>query len=187
MREFTCKECGVIFKTTANRDRLYCSKSCKAKYEIDNKKLTMFKEIKYNKDEITGCWNCTSHTGNRGYPMVKRDGKRIYLSRFMYINNVGEIPDSMQIRHKCDNPSCINPDHLEIGTIADNMHDKVERGRQQRGSQMPCSKLIESDVVEIRKSKMKRKELASMYNVSLPTIDQIIQGKTWKHVKINMD
>jgi hypothetical protein len=82
-----------------------------------------------------GCFICTSHKLFRGnqqfpYPRIKIKGKRINLSRFIYEASYGPIPEGLMIRHKCDNPLCINPVHLEPGTPADNTRDMFERNRQ---------------------------------------------------------
>lgn len=86
------------------------------------------KEITYNIDK-NGCWICTSHKGTGGYPTIRINKKLINLSRFMYEKFIGDIPDGMCACHTCDNPSCINPDHIFIGTKGDNNRDRAKKGR----------------------------------------------------------
>lgn len=76
-----------------------------------------------------GCWNYTLKTNDSGYGVVWVDGKRVRAHRLSYEHFVGQIPDGMFICHKCDNPSCVNPDHLYAGTQKDNIRDMFERGR----------------------------------------------------------
>ena len=100
----------------------------------------------------------------------------------------GEIPDGLVVRHKCDNRLCINPEHLELGTVRDNVLDMVKRGRHksQRGSNNNLAKLNEDDVSKI-KALLKRIKrivyIASMFNVSSSTICDIRAGRTWGHLK----
>jgi hypothetical protein len=86
----------------------------------------------------TGCWECNSHARNsKGYPFFSRDGKFQKIARYIYEQKYGAIPEGMVIRHKCNNPKCINPDHLEIGTHKENKGDMVNRGRSLFGSTYP--------------------------------------------------
>jgi hypothetical protein len=73
----------------------------------------------------SGCWVWKGRRNSHGYGLYNH--QRVH--RLMYEQKVGPIPDDLMIRHACDNPPCINPDHLLLGTMADNMGDMVERGR----------------------------------------------------------
>lgn len=146
-----------------------------------------FNPINFEVDE-NGCFNCISHKpGSRnGYRVIINHNKRIYLHRFVYEQMFGEIPDGLLIRHKCDNPACINPEHLETGTHADNMRDMVERGRHVSlyGSKNPRAKLTENDVKKIKKliPTCSERNLAKQFGVSRTCIRLIKSGKKWKHV-----
>lgn len=142
------------------------------------------KKIEYSVNE-KGCWECTSHyLNNKGYPVTKIKGKQVSVARYMFIVNRGEITGGLHVRHKCDNPLCINPDHLELGTHADNMRDKVERGRSRKGVLSPNAKLSESDIKDIRENKnLTRKQLSEKYGVSIPTIRSILLKKKWGHLE----
>jgi hypothetical protein len=101
----------------------------------------------------------------------------------MYKLAYGRIPAGMIVRHKCDEPLCINPDHLELGTHADNARDKVARNRQPKGTQIKSAKLNEEAVYYIKFiSTENDKELAGRYKVNISTIRSIKKGITWKHV-----
>jgi len=81
-------------------------------------------------DSLTSCWIWSGATSGKGINkrgLVFRNGKRIYAYRYIYELMVGEIPDGLFICHKCNNPICVNPDHIYAGTAADNMRDKEER------------------------------------------------------------
>ena len=86
------------------------------------------------------CWICTSHKcDTSGYPMVRRNGKFWKANRYSYTIHKGDIPKGLVIRHTCDNPACINPDHLILGTQKDNVQDMIERNRfrDARGDKNP--------------------------------------------------
>jgi hypothetical protein len=150
------------------------------------------KQITY---EITdqGCWNCTSHyIKPNGYPLIVYKGKRITMSRYMYLIHKGNIPKGLEIRHKCDNRKCINPDHLEIGTHSDNMQDMIKRDRRQHqvGIKNPNAKLKESIVIRILKlykSGLTQKVIANKCNIDPRTVNKIIHKKTWKHINLGGD
>jgi hypothetical protein len=130
------------------------------------------------------CWICNSHKTKDGqYARFRRNGKEFRIHRFMYEITYGKIPAGMIVRHKCDEPLCINPDHLELGTHADNARDKVSRNRQPKGTQIKSAKLNEEAVYYIKFiSTENDKELARRYKVNISTIRSIKKGITWKHV-----
>lgn len=106
--------------------------------------------------------------------------------RFSYLITYGSISEGECVRHTCDNPSCVRPDHLILGSQSDNIQDKVVRDRQAKGSQHGNSKLTEQLVSEIRNhhhNGMQTKELTILYSVSRNTIQNVVNGKAWKHVK----
>ena len=75
---------------------------------------------------------------NRGYGVMKLDGKNIRIAREIYKLMYGPIPHKIVIRHKCDNPPCFNPHHLEPGTQKQNIHDAIERGRFRTRTLLTC-------------------------------------------------
>lgn len=136
-----------------------------------------------------GCFNCTSHYLDKdGYPKMMVNKKFYRVHRFVYEQCFGEIPESQLVRHKCDNPSCINPEHLETGTYKENSDDKYKRNRQKHyvGEDNPNAKLSESDVDEIKsmlKAGVVITHLAKRFGVARATIRKIRDGKTWVKVK----
>ena len=148
------------------------------------------REITWEADK-NGCWICTSHKPNTyGYPQCKINGKIKVISRVMYEREYGEIPKGMIVCHKCDNPNCINLDHLFLGTNADNSKDMVKKNRQSRqgspgmhGTKHPQAKLTEKQVIEIRSYKgLTDKQIAEIYKVSITNINNIRNRKIWTHI-----
>lgn len=140
------------------------------------------KTISYKINEI-GCWVCTSHakSKNRGnYPVIRRFDKYMRLSRYIYWLYNGDIDRDKYVMHMCDNPECINPNHLELGTPKENSQDMVRKGRNKTGIKHPDSKLTESDVLEIYESTDSCIELATIFNVSKKSILNIRHKRTYK-------
>lgn len=132
--------------------------------------------------EASGCIRFTGPLDGEGYGRIMVARVKYMAHRLSYSLNNGPIPDGYVVRHKCDNPSCINPEHLEVGTQADNIADKVSRGRQARGSGVGRAILTEEAVREIRSSPLKISELSTLYGVSVVSIRNILRRKTWQHV-----
>lgn len=109
------------------------------------------------------CWIWTGSLKPDGYGCLYYEGKMWIAHRVSYIIHKGKIPKGMFVLHKCDNPSCVNPKHLFIGTNKDNLHDMVMKDRG-------IFKLSVEDVLDIRRSKMSYLWLAKKYNVHSVTI-----------------
>lgn len=137
-----------------------------------------------------GCWIWKGSYRKSGYGKMnvgsKASGTRhtATASRVSYETFVGPIPDGMVICHKCDNPKCVNPNHLFVGTFKDNYDDMVAKGRRNnaRGSRIATSKLTDAKVRKIKKSRRSTQELADQFGVSASTVRRILNGTTWKHV-----
>lgn len=102
-----------------------------------------------------------------------------YVHRLAYEKAHGAIPKGLVVRHTCDNSLCINPEHLVIGTQAENMQDAATRGRLQGVH----TSLTFADIPVIRTSHKTNRELAAQFNVCQQTISNIKHNRTWSHVK----
>ena len=96
----------------------------------------------------------------------------------------GQIPEDLQVMHSCDNPKCVNPSHLNIGTQTDNERDKVSKGRNRRGSAVVGSKLTEEMVMRIRVERRPDTAWAKELGVHSTTIGNARRGKKWGHLPL---
>jgi hypothetical protein len=120
------------------------------------------------------CWPWLGAANNKGYGQVRINGKAHYVHRLHYELHRGEIPKGQTLRHKCDNPICCNPDHLEPGTQKQNLVDMAQRKRS-------TAKLCEQEVREIRAlaGTVSQHELAKRYGVAKGTVSWIISRRSW--------
>lgn len=136
----------------------------------------------------SGCFEVTSHIRKNGYPCIMRGRFRMQLSRFIWEECFGLIPEGFCVLHRCDNPKCINPEHLFLGTHADNRADCVAKGRGARGEKDGLAKLTEGIIRQIRRRYCPNggpnsgRALAREFGVGPTTIGNIIAGRTWRHV-----
>ncbi len=179
-------ECGTlkeILQASLHKGITSCGK-CINKTHI----LKRFNE-KVEKSE--NCWIWKGFVNPQGYGTFKLNDRSITAHRASWIIHNGEIPVKMYICHKCDIKSCVNPDHLYIGTAKDNVRDAIERGQHPKGPNKkkgsPGEKNIKAKLnlekVEfIRKNiSMSIKELSEKFKVSETTILNIRKGKTWSY------
>lgn len=106
--------------------------------------------------------------------------------RLYYTVFNGAIPDGIFALHKCDNPSCVNPDHIFLGTKKDNMADCKSKGRMASvvGVLNPRRKLTESDVLKIKECGIENQRLTALrFGVSQKAVWNIVHGKSWTHIK----
>jgi hypothetical protein len=138
-----------------------------------------------------GCWTWTGPKNTSGYGVLRLSGpaatyKGRTANRLSWEIHNGEIPPGMCVLHRCDNPACVNPAHLFLGTNADNIADKVAKDRQAKGEKHGKSKLTVAQVVELRPRLAGRtpsRVLAAEFGVSESCIDSVRSGRTWGHVK----
>ena len=142
-------------------------------------------EEKYIPEPNSGCWLWTEGLFHFGHGKFWMGGRSHIASRVAWQLYVGAIPKDMCVLHKCDNPGCVNPDHLFLGTKGDNSKDMYAKGRQrhQRGDDRPFARLDRAAVIDIRSGKLTGAEYAEKYGVSRPTVCKAAKGYTWKHVE----
>tara|TARA_B100002049_G_scaffold95865_1_gene70899 strand:- start:514 stop:1146 length:633 start_codon:yes stop_codon:yes gene_type:complete len=132
-----------------------------------------------------GCWLWNGPMRSSGYGYLEVKGKKISMHRYFYEKNVGAIPDKYVIRHTCDNPRCVNPNHLLAGTPADNSRDMVIRNRSAKGENVATAVLTSKDVLAIRKSNKPNTYWARRLGVCKSTIRYARIGETWKHLEVD--
>lgn len=135
----------------------------------------------------SGCWLWDGAKNNQGYGVMNVGAHRVQTAhRLAWEIARGPIPEGQCVLHRCDNPSCINPAHLFLGTQKDNAEDREQKGRSPLGEARPNSKLTVAAVAEIRRiaaeGGMSLRGLGRRYGVCLATIRQVLTGRTWTHV-----
>lgn len=141
----------------------------------------------WSKVDMSGdCWLWTASKHIHGYGWFSLDGVTTLAHRMSYMLIFGDIPDSMNVCHMCDTPSCVNPKHLFLGTQQTNVQDMYAKGRRDIGENHPKSKLSNKQVKEIRAKYIPRKvslrQLAKEYDVTHRLIETIIKYKTRKDI-----
>lgn len=129
-----------------------------------------------------GCWEWNGSQDSHGYGKMNFQGRMRRTHVISFIIHRGSI-NEMLVLHSCDNRKCCNPEHLFLGTHADNCLDKVRKNRHARGRMLPTAKLTDALVVEIRKSKESALIMAKRYGVHLSVITHVKERRSWKHVQ----
>lgn len=134
-----------------------------------------------------GCWHWLAAKDPNGYGQFNYNGVVLPAHKVSYIIHKGEVPKGMVLLHKCDNRYCVNPDHLEIGTQAENMADMVAKGRSCRGTAHRDAKLCPKRVRKARKMYESGKHtitaIAEYFGVTRSPMARAIRGESWGHVK----
>jgi hypothetical protein len=131
-----------------------------------------------------GCWLWTGAINGRGYGTFSANQRVQNASRVSWLLRHGTIPKDASVCHTCDVPTCVNPDHLFIGTHKDNMQDAAIKGRfgSRAGMANAHSKLTDDDVRQIRASAKRHTEIASEFGICIASVSFIRTRKTWKHI-----
>ena len=154
---------------------------------IDADKMKRF-ESKYLPDPNSGCWLWTAGIDSSGYGTFLYNGRTLGAHKVAYLLYKGEIPTGLLVLHSCDVRCCVNPSHLFLGTLYDNMQDRNSKGRQARlrGSNNGNSKLT-AEQVHIIYTSYNGKDinittLGKEFNVDPSTIHLILKGRNWSHL-----
>jgi hypothetical protein len=135
-----------------------------------------------NKDTGTDCWDWNGNKDKLGYARFWIKGKRYLIHRYSMML-AGHDIEGLDVCHKCDNPSCCNPEHLFLGSHEDNMKDMVKKGRHVRpASAGKPRKLSNEQALEIRHSTLSSRVLSKMYNINRCTILRIKNGTFYKDI-----
>ena len=179
----TCPQCGKSFKTwpclVAIGEGKYCSRECHATGRRKPVEERFWPKVM----KTDGCWIWIAGKKPQGYGAFE-NGRGAH--RISWQIHFGPIPPGMCVMHICDNPSCVRPDHLTLGSKADNNADARAKGRNTRGERVGVSKLNAEMVRAIRaryaQGGVTYSEIAADYGVDFSNIAQVVKRKTWKHV-----
>lgn len=132
-----------------------------------------------------GCWEWVGPITGDGYGALKNRGKMVGAHRASWAINRGPVPSGLCVLHQCDNPLCVNPAHLFLGTHGDNSRDRCAKLRGAFGERNGNAFLSEGDVRSIRSecaSGIPQRNLAKKHRVTQSAISKIVLGKTWRHL-----
>ena len=131
----------------------------------------------------SGCWLWKGSKSVAGYGRIKFDDVRWAVHRLMAHINISDVAEDSVVCHRCDNPCCVNPEHLFIGTQKQNVDDRDAKGRrnQARGERQGSSKLSAEQVLAIRLDSRKQSVIAAEYGISRAHVGNLKANRAWKH------
>jgi hypothetical protein len=196
MKTLICKQCGAEFTTEfINSNQKYCTHECRFRSKVPSLFGSSCVDWPFSKNVQTGYGQFNTYDGKK---VITTSTHRMSFTVFK-----GKIPDGMLVMHTCDNRSCINPNHLSLGTQVENMADMASKGRhapyaghisgdknpqalypfkRPKGTSHGLSKLTDDAVKFIRGSSESHAELGRRFGVSDITISMARQRKTWRHL-----
>lgn len=137
----------------------------------------------------SACWTWTGSRTRKGYGRFSANRKNVFPHRFSYALHMGGLPPGMCVLHRCDNPACVRPDHLFLGTRADNNADCKAKGRYRplKGGWHDANKrpLTDDQVIQIRRLHREGftyRQLGSMFPVSESSIGRLVRRVSYTHI-----
>lgn len=194
----TCQQCAKTFDVKPCRatKARFCSMKCANDWQSlhpytgqkrapRSRRCTATERFWSRTNKSDGCWLWIGRLNSHGYGTISASGKHMLAHRYSYQINVGPIPDGLLVCHSCDNPRCVNPAHLFVGTQLQNMRDAKAKGRmvlppRLSGDSNPITKLHHHDIQAIRlrwASGESQCSIARDYQVSDALISNLIRGK----------
>lgn len=173
-----CDRCGKDFAKVARGGQPYkfCSRECGV--------TPVSERFDSRIEKSDGCWIWRGKKNSDGYGELQVGLRIEKAHRFAYRREFGEIPFGMEICHRCDNPACVRPGHLFLGSHSDNMRDMVAKGRDRqpcrRGEKHGAAKLTDSQAVAIRSDRRAQSAIAREYGVSQSLVSMIQRGRVRK-------
>lgn len=178
LHEGFCSDCEIPIRRKTGR-----CKPCSCKFRNDNFEWRFWNKVK----KTPTCWLWIGGRFPKGYGMFTVKGIPRKAHRISWQIHNGSIPEGLLVLHHCDNPPCVNPKHLWVGTHQDNVDDSVSKGRRCKGENQWEAKLSSSDILKIRKwyksKKFTQSEMAKHFKVHLHSIENAIHRRTWAHLK----
>jgi hypothetical protein len=128
------------------------------------------------------CYEWIAFKDRDGYGVMRWERRHLKAHRISWEIHFGLIPKGKFVLHRCNNPACVHPDHLYLGTQPENRAYCVQCNRQAKGKDQGLSKLTERDVLEIRDMPGTTREIGSIYGISSPQVSNIKRRVQWKHL-----
>jgi DNA-binding CsgD family transcriptional regulator len=156
-------------------------------FEITDELRSRF-NAKWSRNRDSGCWEWTASLAGVGYGQLKLPltRKQIYAHRLSYLMHLGEIPEGQYVLHRCDNPKCVNPEHLWLGTQKDNLQDMKRKDRHLRGERNSSAVLTPSEVRSIRllcsAGDLSQQRIAKMFGIQQMQVSRIHRRERWAHI-----
>jgi hypothetical protein len=135
--------------------------------------------------QATPCVETTWWRNHNGYGKAMRQRRSYLAHRYAWEQTNGPIPAGLNVLHRCDNPPCINLDHLFLGTVHDNNADRDAKGRTPGGERHASSRLTDAEVIEMRTAYRDGARLAALserYGIGRQSVNDIVNGRRWKQV-----
>lgn len=190
--QFTCEQCGVMYWRKERRPSRYCSYACNSRSRTGTRRIPPPNRFWSKVDRPSGpdaCWIWQGSKTKDGYGRFSLNRSVWLAHRVSWEFENGPIPDGLHVCHNCpdgDNPACVNPAHLWLGTSADNMRDMARKGRSAvlRGAESVNAKLTTDQVLEMRTKYaaggVSQAEIGVEYGISRGYVHQILRGQTWR-------
>jgi len=142
--------------------------------------------IPKHRPELGNCWEWTASKCHNGYGNFSLQTWPIRAHRFSAVLHGKFTHEQPSVIHSCDNPACVNPDHLKCATQKENSHDMIKKNRQANGEKQHLAKLVKEQIAKIRKLRaggMTLQKISDLFGVDRSNIGYIVNGVTWKHIR----
>lgn len=186
-----CANCGTAFVKDPRYSKryfsrqTYCSQRCAGaawKFKADATRKSLREHFDSKVIKGPGCWGMAGMKDKDGYSMLSYRHRQYRASVLALELDGRPVPKGMYACHHCDNPCCVNPAHLYVGTPQNNVDDKMRRGRQPHGADIHAAKLTDADVLAIRAGSGTTRQIADKFGCTPSNISMIRARRTWKHL-----
>ncbi len=173
-----CEHCGDAFRSSPHVR--FCSRSCARSSPPEER---FWRQV----EKSDGCWIWTGYLNPDGYGKLLANGERIAAHRYSYLLHTGKHPGDLEVCHKCDNPSCVKPDHLFLGTHEENMKDAAQKKRLPgaKGQRNSGNKYSEETIRAARddlRAGISPYVVAKKHGISPALAYLVREGRAWKHL-----